>query len=129
MSGGIAYVYDPDGRFPARCNLEMVELEKLEDTMDIAELKQIVEQHRAATDSAVARGLLDAWDAAVTRFHKVMPSEYKRALQEMEEEAHYAASSSDGEASDLPGGIKLPVIPDESPAEKSEPQMNANERK
>jgi len=119
MSGGIAYVYDPEGLFPARCNPEMVELEKLDDALDIAELKQIIELHEQATGSAIAHELLDSWETAVKQFHKVMPSEYKRALAEIEEESLYSASAGGGEATDLPGGIKLPVITEEPAGEKN----------
>ncbi|MCC7191470.1 MAG: glutamate synthase large subunit [Phycisphaeraceae bacterium] len=119
MSGGIAYVYDPEGLFPARCNPEMVELEKLDDALDIAELKQIIELHEQATGSTIARELLNSWETAIKQFHKVMPSEYKRALAEIEEESLYSASAGGGEATDLPGGIKLPVITEEPAGEKN----------
>ena len=107
MSGGIAYVYDPDGGFPALCNLEMVELEKVEDAIDVAELKRIIELHYQHTSSTVAAEILATWNEAVTHFHKIMPSDYKRALSELEEEKHYAASANDGQPSDLPGGLAV----------------------
>jgi glutamate synthase (NADPH) large chain len=119
MSGGIAYVYDPDRHFVDRCNPEMVEIERVEDAIDVAELKAIIEAHLQATGSAVAREILDAWEGAVGFFHKVIPSDYKRVLAEMEEKAHYAASAGDGEASDLPGGFKLPMIEEEQAIEKA----------
>ncbi len=81
MSGGIAYVRDPDGTLPARCNLELVELEAL-DEHDEAELLALVQEHARRTSSPVARQLLAGWDAAVRRFVKVMPRDYKRALAE-----------------------------------------------
>ncbi|MFB9833852.1 glutamate synthase large subunit [Actinoallomurus acaciae] len=76
MSGGVAYVLD---LHPERINLEMVELEPLEED-DRAYLHDIVTRHRAETGSEVAAGLLADWDAAVTRFGKIMPRDYKRVL-------------------------------------------------
>ncbi|MFM7064648.1 MAG: glutamate synthase large subunit [Actinomycetes bacterium] len=80
MSGGIAYVYDPDGTFEGRLNTEMVALEDL-DAEDETFLTSVVEQHGEATDSAVARALLDSWSTALSRFRKVMPKDYRRVLE------------------------------------------------
>ena len=86
MSGGIAYVLDEAGDFERhRCNLEMVELEKLEQAEDIAELRQLIEAHVRHTDSAVGRHILAHWESYLPRFVKVMPTEYKRVL---EQQAH-----------------------------------------
>ncbi len=82
MSGGIAYVYDPDNQFLANCNLEMVELENVETEDDIAELKDLIEKHQNHTGSTVASDILDAWDESLKLFRKVMPTDYKRALAE-----------------------------------------------
>ncbi|GAA5159381.1 glutamate synthase large subunit [Amycolatopsis dongchuanensis] len=77
MSGGIAYVLD----LPAlRVNREMVDLDPLDDE-DVEFLRDAVEKHYVETESAVAHALLADWDAAVARFGKVMPSDYKRVLQ------------------------------------------------
>jgi glutamate synthase (NADPH/NADH) large chain len=86
MSGGIAYVFDPEDKLLVNCNLELVELEKVESTEDQTELKQLIENHQQYTGSETARKILSDWDAAVTRFVKVMPVDYKRALQEMAKE-------------------------------------------
>jgi glutamate synthase domain-containing protein 3 len=84
MSGGIAYVLDEAGDFGRlRCNTEMVALEELTAPPDIEELRAMVENHHRYTDSRVARRLLDSWDKMITKFVKVMPVEYKRALQQM----------------------------------------------
>jgi glutamate synthase domain-containing protein 3 len=80
MSGGIAYVYDPERRFPGRVNLEMVDLDPLEEE-DRQWLREIVRRHAAETGSTVAAGLLDRWHWAVERFVKVMPQDYKRVLE------------------------------------------------
>ncbi len=63
-------------------NLEMVELETMESDADIAELKNLIEEHATHTDSAVAVRLLENWDAALEQFVKVMPTDYKRVLEE-----------------------------------------------
>ncbi len=83
MSGGVAYVYDPQDEFLTRCNLAMVELEKLSQPTDIAELKELIEQHAKYTGSTVAAGILKNWDANLKKFHKVMPIEYRRALAQL----------------------------------------------
>ena len=80
MSGGLAYVYDPDGTFPTRVNTGMVSLEDLDDE-DRTRLRELVEQHLAETGSGVAERLLGDWDAAVAAFTKVMPDDYKRVLE------------------------------------------------
>lgn len=99
MSGGVAFVYDEDGQFASRCNLSMVSLEKVltsaeqtasvhrkhwhEGETDEAQLKKLLEDHRRWTGSKRARDLLDDWTVARTKFVKVFPNEYKRALAEI----------------------------------------------
>jgi glutamate synthase (NADPH/NADH) large chain len=80
MSGGVAYVWDPDGRLPERCNTETVELEALSESEDVAELRSLIERHHAYTGSTVAEGILGNWGRAVGQFVKVMPTDYKRVL-------------------------------------------------
>ena len=85
MSGGIAYVWDPKGEFPANCNRDMVELQSLEnDESEISQVRSLIAQHQETTDSQVAARLLDRWADAVPEFVKVMPLDYQRALEEME---------------------------------------------
>ncbi|MCA9415331.1 MAG: hypothetical protein KC917_03635, partial [Candidatus Omnitrophica bacterium] len=86
MSGGIAYVYDPDGTFPIRCNKEMVDLEAVENETDIDLLKGMIENHQHYTGSSVAEKMLANWDDVLPKFVKVMPTDYKRALEELERE-------------------------------------------
>lgn len=95
MSGGVAYVYDEDGLFAKRCNMSMVTLEKVEsaelcvdtvhhlDQPDEITLKTLIENHAKYTASVRAIDMLDDWDNYRTKFVKVMPSEYKRALTEL----------------------------------------------
>ncbi|MGW4241916.1 glutamate synthase large subunit [Nocardia sp. NPDC004722] len=79
MSGGVAYIYNPNGTFEANLNTELVDLEQLS-AEDVATLKDIVEQHRAETGSAVAERILGDWAQQVTKFVKVMPRDYKKVL-------------------------------------------------
>jgi glutamate synthase domain-containing protein 3 len=83
MSGGIAYVLDSDGRFAERCNHELVGLEPVP-APDVEELRALVAEHAERTGSEVAARLLAGWDAALPRFVKVMPHDYRRALAELE---------------------------------------------
>ena len=81
MSGGIAYVLNQDGGFKARCNLETLDLDPLDD-QDNQELRLLIERHFAYTGSAVADRLLKDWSESVKQFIKVMPRDYKRVLSE-----------------------------------------------
>jgi glutamate synthase (NADPH) large chain len=105
MSGGIAYVYDPEGEFAAKCNMAMVRLEPVlagdvqiasvdrsiwhsrimggERETDEAILRSMVERHFKHTGSTRARNLLDDWARGRAKFVKVFPVEYQRALAEM----------------------------------------------
>lgn len=105
MSGGIAYVYDPSGEFSGKCNMEMV---KLESVLSVAEqeksidhsiwhseqrgdksaadetiLKGLIERHAKYTGSERAKQLLIDWNNSRSKFVKVFPDEYKRALGEI----------------------------------------------
>jgi len=82
MSGGIAYVYDPNGTFADLVNYEMVQLEAL-DELDVAFVRDYVERHQRYTDSAVAGRVLADWGGVVGNFRKVMPQDYKRVLAVM----------------------------------------------
>ena len=114
MSGGIAYVYDEQARFEKLCNLAGVDLEPIappeiglvdapgrprqravsvEDSgmgdplrFDAERLRILVERHLLYTGSARARELLDDWDNALSRFVKVMPRDYRRALLDLRAE-------------------------------------------
>ena len=77
MSGGVAYILD---LVPSRVNTEMVDVEALSDA-DAEELQGIVRQHAEETGSPVAAALLVNWSAAVARFSKIMPRDYRRVLE------------------------------------------------
>jgi glutamate synthase (NADPH/NADH) large chain len=99
MSGGVAYVYDADGQFDKRCNSAMVTLEpvltpqeqdsKVDKAIwhrglaDETLLKSLIEKHFKYTGSQAARYMLDHWPDVRSRFVKVFPSEYQRALREL----------------------------------------------
>jgi len=96
MSGGVAYVLDADETFVTRCNTAMVVLEKVQaadkqplaeprhrDMADETQLKDLIERHADYTGSMLARIILANWPAYRGKFVKVMPHEYRRALQEM----------------------------------------------
>ena len=82
MSGGIAYIYDIDGNFVNNCNNETFEIETLlkEDEKD---LKDLIKKHLDYTESNVASTILKGWDNEKAKFVKVMPTDYKRVLNEM----------------------------------------------
>ena len=82
MSGGIAYVWDRDKDFAMKCNLGMVELERVETDEDIQELRDLIVAHQQFTGSSVAELILGDWPSALNDFVKVMPTDYKRVLQE-----------------------------------------------
>ena len=82
MSGGMAYVWDVDGQFRSRCNLEMIDLEALDEPEDFDLVKGLLGRHVEYTKSTVAAELLKDWPAAAKRFLKVMPKEYRRVLNE-----------------------------------------------
>ncbi|OYT87118.1 MAG: glutamate synthase subunit alpha [Burkholderiales bacterium PBB6] len=99
MSGGVAYVFDEDGKFAQRCNTAQVSLDKVlprdeqeasipaaiwhRDQPDEALLKKLIEDHHKWTGSLRARDILDHWAESRAKFVKVFPNEYKRALGEI----------------------------------------------
>jgi len=87
MSGGVAYVLDEAGDFKRHgCNRETVALEPVEQPDDVACLHALLTRHAALTDSQVAINLLERWEVALPRFVKVMPVEYRRALERIARE-------------------------------------------
>ena len=84
MSGGVAYVYDPDGMLPDNLNAEMVDLDDL-DADDVDWLHGTVVAHVDATDSAVGQRILADWADQLKHFVKVMPRDFKRVLQAIAE--------------------------------------------
>jgi glutamate synthase (NADPH/NADH) large chain/glutamate synthase (ferredoxin) len=87
MSGGVAFVLDEDGDFDQRVNMGMVELEEVTHEADVQVLRELIEKHLQYTGSPKAKRILDAWDAYLPRFVKVMPNEYRLALERLKEKA------------------------------------------
>jgi glutamate synthase domain-containing protein 3 len=127
MSGGMAYVYDPLGQFASRCNTSMVSLERVlppaEQTAagnkatwhkgqtDDAILKRLIEDHHKWTGSLQARHLLDQWEVSRTKFVKVFPNEYKRALGEMAAKAAVEAPAAVVDAAPTTAKASKPKAP------------------
>jgi glutamate synthase (NADPH/NADH) large chain len=116
MSGGVAYVLDEDGMFDKRCNLSMVELEPISDEDEALEktehqggdleghglvdimhdltrydekrLKTLIENHHRYTGSSKAAAILEQWSSYRSRFVKVMPVEYRKALEKAQQQAN-----------------------------------------
>ncbi len=82
MSGGVAYVWDSKHNFDYFCNMDMVEINLVEDSVSRKELLELIRQHYLHTGSALAGRMLDAWPRYVEEFVQVVPIEYKRVLQE-----------------------------------------------
>ncbi|SDI27515.1 glutamate synthase large subunit [Natribacillus halophilus] len=83
MSGGIAYVYNPNHTFEHHCNQALVEIDKLSDE-DAKELQTLIEQHVEYTNSSLGTRILADWPTAVTQFVKVIPTDYRKMLQAIE---------------------------------------------
>jgi glutamate synthase domain-containing protein 3 len=82
MSGGIAYVLDPEGQFPIHCNRSGVDLLPVEEEEDINELKKLIVDHQKLTGSTLAEKVLAEWDRILPKFVKVYPTDYRRVLEE-----------------------------------------------
>jgi glutamate synthase (NADPH/NADH) len=82
MSGGIAYVWDIDGKFSTKCNPELVELCKLEDKDDVELVKTLLHEFKELTGSLVADQLINEFEERRKEFVKVFPYEYQRALKQ-----------------------------------------------
>lgn len=81
MSGGVAYIFDPNNEFPSKCNMGLVGLEKLTDSEEISSVKKIIQTHVERTKSTLGADILSNWEKNVSSFVKVMPHDYKRVLQ------------------------------------------------
>jgi glutamate synthase domain-containing protein 3 len=86
MSGGIAFVFDPDQSFEGKFNNSMADLfSVVPDSEDDLELTQIIKTHVKYTGSEVGKALLTDWDNAVKKFKKVLPRDYARVIKEQAE--------------------------------------------
>ncbi len=82
MSGGVAYVWDKKHNFDYFCNMDMVEINLVEDSVSRKELHELIHQHYLHTGSTLARTMLDNWQQYIEEFIQVVPIEYKRVLHE-----------------------------------------------
>ncbi|MDE6556751.1 MAG: glutamate synthase subunit alpha, partial [Duncaniella sp.] len=82
MSGGIAYVYDPERTFDYFCNMEMVELSLVDDPADARELHSLISAHYRHTRSPLAARILDDWENALRDFIQVIPTEYRKVYRQ-----------------------------------------------
>jgi glutamate synthase domain-containing protein 2/glutamate synthase domain-containing protein 3 len=83
MSGGTAYVFDEMQLFDTLCNLDMVELETVWKEQDQKRLRELISEHQKWTGSKLAGRILDSWEDMVGRFVKVVPIDYRKALEKM----------------------------------------------
>jgi glutamate synthase (ferredoxin) len=86
MSGGLAYIYDPDKKFSKKCNKEGLNLDPVTIEKDINDLRQLIENHYNATLSPLAQHILEKWESSLNHFVRVFPEEYKQALIRLEKE-------------------------------------------
>lgn len=124
MSGGIAYVLDIHQNFPPKVNTEMVELCPLEDPAEIAVVRGLIEDHEHYTRSPHAKNILENFNHLLPRFVKVLPTDYKRVLEEE------AAREAEARRTAYPLPI-LPGIPmreEHEEAERRLAEMEAQER-
>lgn len=117
MSGGIAYILDKDHDFLSKLNMEMVEASQVEDPLEIAFLRGMIEDHHHYTGSELAARILVDFNRILPRFVKVLPVDYKRILQE---EAVKAAEAKKVEAN-------LPVLPKHEEKKKAAPLADMEE--
>ena len=86
MSGGLAYVYDIDGRFDRRCNQSSVDLfclADMDDEKELAQVTELIHEFAESTGSEIAEHILTEWDTEVKKFIKVYPHEYQRVMKDM----------------------------------------------
>jgi glutamate synthase (NADPH/NADH) large chain len=107
MSGGLAFVYDEDGAFGSRCNMGMIGVEPLVDLDDEARVRALVEEHVARTGSVRGNDLLARWNEVRGRFKKVIPTEYKRVLEQQRQTA--LANAAGGSDAGAAAAVAAPV--------------------
>jgi glutamate synthase (NADPH/NADH) large chain len=94
MSGGVAYLYDRDGDVDRRVNPEMVAIEILTDA-DRDQLKTLIKRHQEMTGSQTAERMLSSWSVEVSKFRKIMPTDYRRVLEVLESAEREGLSESE----------------------------------
>ncbi|XP_044268260.1 glutamate synthase 1 [NADH], chloroplastic isoform X2 [Tribolium madens] len=105
MSGGIAYVWDIDGKFSTKCNPELVELCKLEDKEDVDLVKTLLQEFKDLTGSVVAETLINEFEERRKEFVKVFPYEYQRALKQKQVEQAAINQNSEPKIQDIEDAV------------------------
>jgi len=93
MSGGIAYVLDEHQLFDTLCNLDLVDIEPVLDAADADQLRNLIEKHHEWTGSLRAKQILDRWRDMLGRFVKIVPIDYRRAMQRMRDRENRQADT------------------------------------
>ena len=92
MSGGVAYVYDKDSDFKEKCNMGLVEFDRMS-KKDKETLKTMLERHAEYTGSETAKAILDNFSTELKKFVKVIPTDYKKVSEIMDEETAKGADA------------------------------------
>lgn len=87
MSGGIAYIFDPAEQLLTKINLDLVDIERMEQKADIAELKELISNHANFTGSVIGQKILDDWEGSLGKFKKVIPVLYRDILKQKQVES------------------------------------------
>jgi glutamate synthase (NADPH/NADH) large chain/glutamate synthase (ferredoxin) len=94
MSGGLAFVLDEEGTFRAKVNPALIDDLYGIDEGDEIEVRDLIAEHVARTDSPVGRRVLDEWATLAPKFVKVFPADYRRVLEQLAAEEEEAISTS-----------------------------------
>jgi glutamate synthase (NADPH/NADH) large chain len=86
MSGGIAYIWDRDGDFKSHCNPATIDFEQIESLEEVEEVRELISNHAQFTGSEIAHEALEHWELFLEQCVKVMPTDYKRVLQNLQVE-------------------------------------------
>ncbi|TSI06858.1 glutamate synthase large subunit [Lysinibacillus sp. BW-2-10] len=113
MSGGIAYVLPTDEEaFKEKCNMEMIQFERLEDKNELEEVRQMIIQHLEHTESSIALDVLAKWQQFVPKFVKVVPTDYKAMLEKINHHKYQGLEEQDAAMQafvDATGGKELAI--------------------
>eukprot|EP01038_Epipyxis_sp_PR26KG_P009535 gene9535-12843_t len=107
MSGGIAYIYDPYEQFPAKCNMGMVGLEKVNENSEIKLLESYISEFEQATGSILAKSILSNFISEINHFVKVMPHDYKKVLNAKNNKPNKSKSMDQISSEDTIASIKI----------------------
>ena len=118
MSGGVAYIYDPENQFAEKCNTEMVELFGLGESGHDEQLKELLEKHVMFTNSEKAQAILANWEVEQQYFVKVYPKEYHEMIQVTEKLKEQGLKGEDLVTKAFEAVIGTQVVPPKSKAKE-----------